>query len=210
MTSRCSLQSLSSLAVEVRHGPRNGGTKVLSAAAADLARVGSAISGATEAATATTRGMLPAAADEVSTQIAEFFAGHADQYRAVSAQAAAFHTAFVQAVKASAASYASAETANASLLQQATSASSSEIALIMGGTFNPQPTPGYVAAINSLFIQSNPNYTGYSPFGLYTPESGGVIPLVSGLTLDQSAVQGEIILINAIMNMSSAGPRVRV
>jgi hypothetical protein len=71
----------------------------------------------------------------------------------------------------------------------------------MGGTFNPQPTPGYVAAINNLYIQSNPTYTGFTPFGLYTPESGGVISLVSGLTLDQSVVQGEIILNNAIMNM---------
>jgi hypothetical protein len=176
------------------------GPDSLTAAASDLAEIGSAISGATDAASAATTGLLPAAADEVSTQIAEFFASHADQYRAVSAQAAAFHSAFVRAVEAGAASYANAEAANRSLLQQATDASGSEIALIMGGTFNPQPTPGYVAAINSLFIQSNPSYTGYSPFGLYTPESGGVIPLVSGLTLDQSVVQGEIILNNAIMN----------
>jgi hypothetical protein len=173
----------------------------MAVAASDLAGIGSAISDATDAASAATRGMLPAAADEVSTEIARFFASHADQYRAVSAQAAAFHNAFVRAVEAGAASYANGEAANGSLLQVATtSASGSEIALIMGGTFNPQPTPGYVAAINSLFIQSNPNYTGYTPFGLYTPESGGVIPLVSGLTLDQSVVQGEIILNNAIMN----------
>ena len=124
--------------------------------------------------------MLPAAADEVSAQIAEFFAGHADQYRAVTAQAAAFHSAFVRALDAGEASYASAEAANSSLLQQVTTnASGTDIALIMGGTFNPQPTPGYVAAINSLFIQSNPNYTGYSPFGLYTPESAGLLSLSS-------------------------------
>jgi hypothetical protein len=190
----------------------------LTAAASDLAEIGSAISGATDAASAATTGLLPAAADEVSTQIAEFFASHADQYRAVSAQAAAFHSAFVRTLEAGAAWYASAEAANAAPLRQlvgavnasaamtlghslvSSSASGSEIALIMGGTFNPQPTPGYVTAINSLFIQSNPSYTGYSPFGLYTPESGGVISLVSGLTLDQSVVQGEIILNNAIMN----------
>jgi hypothetical protein len=191
---------------------------LLAAAAGDLARVGSAISGVTDAASATTRGMLPAAADEVSTRIAALFAGYADEYQAVIVQAAAFHNAFVRAIGAGAASYAGAEAANASLLRQvvdavkapavtisghplvSTSASASEIALIMGGTFNPQPTPGYVAAINNLYIQSNPTYAGYNPFGLYTPESGGVIPLVSGLTLDQSVVQGEIILNNAIMN----------
>ena len=174
---------------------------LLTAAAEDLAKVGSDVAIATDAASAATRGMLPAAADEVSTQIAKFFASHGHLYRAVSAQAAAFHSAFVEALEAGAASYARAEAANGSLVQEVTTtASGSEIALIMGGTFNPQPTPGYVAAINSLFIQSNPNYTGYSPFGLYTPESAGLIPLVSGLTLDQSVVQGEIILNNAIMN----------
>ena len=125
------------------------GPDSLTAAASDLAEIGSAISGATDAASAATTGLLPAAADEVSTQIAEFFASHADQYRAVSAQAAAFHSAFVRAVEAGAAWYASTEAANAAPLRQlvgavnasaattlgplvSTSASGSEIALIMG------------------------------------------------------------------------------
>ncbi|BBZ42291.1 PE family protein [Mycobacterium conspicuum] len=162
---------------------------LLTAAARDLAGISSEISDASDAVRAATTGMPPAAADEVSALIVRLFAGHADQYRALSAQAAAFHGAFVRAVAAGATSYVSTEVANGS-----------DIALIMGGTFNPQPTPGYVSAINNLFIQSNPNYTGFTPFGLYTPESGGVLPLVSGLTLDQSVVQGEIILNNAIMN----------
>lgn len=47
----------------------------------------------------------------------------------------------------------------------------------MGGTLNSQPDPSYVTAINGADIQSNPTYTGYPPFGLYTPE-GGNIPFI--------------------------------
>ncbi|MGA7052417.1 MAG: PE-PPE domain-containing protein [Mycobacterium sp.] len=189
---------------------------VLVAAARDLAGVGSEIRVVTDSAAAATRQLLPAAADEVSTQIAALFAGYADEYRAVCAQAAVFHETFVRALETDAASYVSAEAANAGLMQAvdavnaaaaavvgrplvSTSVSTTGTALIMGGTFNPQPTPGYVAAINSLFIQSNPSYTGYNPFGQYTPES--VAPFYGALTLDQSIAQGRLLLNNAIMNM---------
>jgi hypothetical protein len=189
---------------------------VLVAAARDLAGVGSEIRVATDSGAAATRQLLPAAADEVSTQIAALFAGYADEYRAVCAQAGVFHEAFVRALETDAASYVSAEATNAGLMQAvnavnaaaaalvgrplvSASVSTTGTALIMGGTFNPQPTPGYVAAINSLFIQSNPSYTGYNPFGQYTPES--VAPFYGAATLDQSIAQGRLLLNNAIMNM---------
>jgi len=76
----------------------------------------------------------------------------------------------------------------------------SSIAFIMGGTLNAQPDPSYVAAINGLFIQPNPNFTGFNPFGLYTPE-GANIPGISGVTLAQSVAEGELILNNAIMGL---------
>lgn len=71
-------------------------------------------------------------------------------------------------------------------------------AFIMGGTLNPQPAPSYVTAINDAYIQSNSLFAGYTPFGLYTPE-GVNIPGISGLTLDQSVAQGQLILNNAIL-----------
>ncbi|WP_343600484.1 PE-PPE domain-containing protein [Mycobacterium sp.] len=72
------------------------------------------------------------------------------------------------------------------------------LAFIMGGTLNPQPDPSYVTAINDAYIQPNPAFTGYTPFGLYTPE-GVNIPGINGLTLSESVTQGEIILNNAIL-----------
>ncbi|MGB9303174.1 MAG: PE-PPE domain-containing protein [Mycobacterium sp.] len=107
------------------------------------------------------------------------------RYGMVSAQAAAFHDIFVRAMSVGAASYASAESAAAT-------------SFIMGGTFNPQPAPSYVAAINNAFIQSNPLFAGYTPFGLYTPE-GASLPFISGMTMDQSIVLGQTILNNAIL-----------
>ncbi|OBG27883.1 hypothetical protein A5764_02695 [Mycobacterium sp. 852002-51057_SCH5723018] len=60
------------------------------------------------AATATTE-ILPAAADEVSTEIASLFSAHAAGYQQLSAQAAVFHEQFVHALSAGASTYASAE-----------------------------------------------------------------------------------------------------
>ena len=185
----------------------------LVAAARDLTGVGSEIRVASDSATASMRQLLPAAADEVSTQIAAVFAGYADEYGAMTAQAAAFHDMFVRTLEAGAASYAGAEAANAGLMQAVAAVStwvdtvgdaplvsaSNTTALIMGGTFMPNPTPSYVAALNNLFIQPNPAYTGSTPWGLYTPESAG-LPFFGGMTLNQSIAQGQFILNNAIMN----------
>jgi hypothetical protein len=90
---------------------------LVTAAASDLADIGSAIGAANAAAVVPTTGMLAAAADEVSVQIAAVFGAHAQGYQALSAQAAAFHDAFVRALSTGAASYTAAEAANASPLQ---------------------------------------------------------------------------------------------
>ncbi|CPR11275.1 PE-PGRS family protein [Mycobacterium bohemicum DSM 44277] len=89
----------------------------VTAAASDLARIGSTVSTANAAALAPTTGVLAAGADEVSAGIAAVFDAHAQAYQALSAQAAGFHDQFVQLMNAGAGQYAAAEAANASPLQ---------------------------------------------------------------------------------------------
>ena len=87
--------------------------EMLTAAASQLQGIGTAITAQNEAAAASTTGVIPAAADEVSALTAAQFANHAQTYQAVSAQAAAMHEMFVRILSASAGSYASTEAANA-------------------------------------------------------------------------------------------------
>src|SRR5436305_482145 len=89
---------------------------LVTSGAAELAGIGSAVGAANAAAAVPTSGLLAAATDEVSVQIAAVFDAHAQAYQALSAQAATFHDEFVRALTAGAASYAAAEAANASPL----------------------------------------------------------------------------------------------
>jgi triacylglycerol lipase len=89
----------------------------LTAAATDLAGIGSSLGEANAAAAASTTRVLTAAEDEVSAAIAALFSAHGQGFQAVSAQAAAFHAQFMQALKSSAGSYASAEAANLAALE---------------------------------------------------------------------------------------------
>ena len=91
--------------------------ELMNTAATDLANIGSNLSAAHTAAAASTTGVIPAAADEVSASIAQLFSAHAQDYQASAGRAAAFHQQFMQNLTGSAGSYASAEAANASLLQ---------------------------------------------------------------------------------------------
>ncbi|CFR84317.1 PE PGRS family protein [Mycobacterium tuberculosis] len=65
----------------------NVAPQLVSTAAADAARIGSAINTANTAAAATTQ-VLAAAQDEVSTAIAALFGSHGQHYQAISAQVA--------------------------------------------------------------------------------------------------------------------------
>jgi hypothetical protein len=85
----------------------------LSAAAANLAGIGTTMSAQNAAAASPTTGVVPAAADEVSALTAAQFAVHAQLYQAVSAQAAAIHQLFVSTLDTSATSYAATEATNA-------------------------------------------------------------------------------------------------
>ena len=91
----------------------------LAASASDLAGIGSSLSEANVAATASTTRLIAAGGDEVSAAIASLFSRHGKAFQALSAQAAAFHDQFVQALRAGAGAYASTETTNTSpMLQQ--------------------------------------------------------------------------------------------
>jgi hypothetical protein len=85
----------------------------LTAAAANLEGIGSAMNAQNAAAAAPTTGVVPAAADEVSALTAAQFAAHAQMYQIVSAQAAAIHAMFVNTLGISARSYAATDAANA-------------------------------------------------------------------------------------------------
>lgn len=77
--------------------------EALAAAAADMAGIGSTLNAANVVAAVPTTGVLAAAADEVSTQVAALLSAHAQGYQQLSRQMmTAFHDQFVQALRASA------------------------------------------------------------------------------------------------------------
>jgi PE family len=97
----------------------------MTAAATDLANMGSALSAAHTAAATSTVAVIPAAADEVSAGIAHLFSQHAQEYQALAGRAAAFQEQFVQHLTSSAGSYAGAEAASAASLQSLSAAAGS-------------------------------------------------------------------------------------
>jgi PE family len=99
--------------------------ELIASAATDLANNGASLDAAHLTAAPPTVAVLPAAADEVSVGIADFFARHAQDYQARAGQAAAFHEQFVQSLSAGAGAYAAAEAANAAVLQPAAAAAGS-------------------------------------------------------------------------------------
>ncbi|WP_343710757.1 PE family protein [Mycobacterium sp.] len=86
--------------------------EALTAAAASLQGIGSAMSAQNAAAAAPTTGVVPAAADEVSALTAVQFASHAAVYQEFSTQAAAIHEMLVSTLATCGASYAATEAAN--------------------------------------------------------------------------------------------------
>jgi hypothetical protein len=105
----------------------------VTAAAIDLANIGSTLSEANAAAAASTTGVVVAAGDEVSAAIASLFSAHGQGFRALSTQAQAFHSEFVNLMNSGADAYLSTETANAE--QALTNAVGAPVqALLSGGT----------------------------------------------------------------------------
>jgi PE family len=87
----------------------------LAGAAGSLQSLGASFNAGNAAAAAPTTGVVPAAADEVSTVTAAQFAAHAQRYQTLSAQAAQIHQLLVDTLATSAASYGETEAANAAL-----------------------------------------------------------------------------------------------
>ncbi len=91
--------------------------EVMAAAATDVASIGSVVSTANRGVASATTGILAAAEDEVSAAIASLFSAHGQSYQVLSAQVAVFHARFEQALSGAGGAYATAEGANAALLQ---------------------------------------------------------------------------------------------
>ncbi|ORW34555.1 PE family protein [Mycobacterium palustre] len=96
--------------------------EALVTAASDLAGVGSMLNAANEAVAGPTAGVVAAAADQVSAQVAAFLSQHGLDYQRLSAQVSAFHERFVQALTAGAGAYAAAEANAARTLADAVDA----------------------------------------------------------------------------------------
>ncbi len=88
---------------------------LVTAAAEDLAGIGSALQRATTAAAAPTTEVLTAAADEVSAAISQLFGSYGREFQSLSAQAASYHTEFVRLLNGGAAAYVRAEITNAGM-----------------------------------------------------------------------------------------------
>ncbi|MCV7077477.1 PE family protein, partial [Mycobacterium szulgai] len=108
------------------------GAEAMSAAAGDLAGLAATLHSANAAAALPTSVLAAAGADEVSAAVASLFAGNAQAYQSLSAQAAAFHEQFIQSLNASARWYAAAEAANASPLQLLLDAMNAPTQLLLG------------------------------------------------------------------------------
>ncbi len=90
---------------------------VLETAAADVARIGSAVTAGHLAAAVPTTELAAAGADEVSEAIAALFGAHAQEYQAAAARAAAYSEQFVRALSAATASYSATEASIATSMQ---------------------------------------------------------------------------------------------
>jgi hypothetical protein len=128
--------------------------QLLADAASDLAGLGSTISTANATAAATTTGLLPAAADEISTEIAALFSTHGQRFQRLSAQVAAFHEQFVQSLGASANAYATAEASAVQTLRNAINAPAQAalghpLTVAVGHVESALPAGGGIQAVRS-------------------------------------------------------------
>ena len=169
--------------------------QLLAMAAADASAIGSALNEAKAAAAGPTTSVAAAAEDEVSAITAAFFGGFGQEYQALLQQATAFHDGFVAALAAAGNAYAQAEGEIAGTLGLTGGASSSSAVtavsnattsdpavsqiLFIGATGMPNPTPSYINAAFTLFMD-NPN-------NMYTAGPGALTPFFNAVTTAQGA-----------------------
>ncbi|KZS74061.1 hypothetical protein A4G29_14495 [Mycobacterium kansasii] len=137
--------------------------QMMTAAAADAARIGSAIGEANAAAAGRITAWVAAAADEVSAATATLFGSYAREYQAVMSQLAAFHDRFIQALTGAASAYLDTEAANAAaalntLTATTAPAASPTTALVMGGSGMPIPDAAFVSNVVGTYL--TPNFPG--------------------------------------------------
>jgi hypothetical protein len=116
---------------------------IVTAAAGNLAEIGSAMSAANAAAATPTTGLLAMANDEVSAAVTAVFSSHAQAYQNLGAQAAAFHDQFVSALNGGAGAYVATEVANAQ--QNLLNAVNAPAAALLG-----QPSPGAASVATAV------------------------------------------------------------
>ncbi|MCV7079208.1 PE family protein, partial [Mycobacterium szulgai] len=106
--------------------------EVLTSAATALGQVGSTLNAANLAAAVPTTAVLAQGADEVSAAVATLFAGHAQEYQALSTRLDAFHQQFVAALSSAGRTYAAAEAASANPLQSLLAAINAPTETLLG------------------------------------------------------------------------------
>lgn len=201
---------------------------LLLSAAAELARIRTALEGTQAAAAAPTTGVTAAGADEVSAAAAALFAKYGREFQAVSTQVGLFHQQLIRTLSAGAESYLAAEAltamplqagglldrisaCSATLLSQplAGTGASPPLAgastLIMGGTGNPVPDAAYLTNVYNAYIAPRIAPLTAIPTGLTTPEQGWPLTGFKSLTFDTSVAQGVEILKQAIAAQPSGG-----
>ena len=144
----------------------------VSAAAADVAGVGSTLRAAYSAVAGPTTAVVTAAGDEVSGAIASLFSACGKEFQALSAQLAQFHSQFVQALNAGAGAYASTEAASSGLLGN------------LGAVLHQRPglVPNVAVSADGLTLLK---------FGSATATSGtGDLAIAVGVNSTASAVNG--------------------
>ncbi|MHA7653304.1 PE family protein [Mycobacterium sp. ML4] len=201
--------------------------QVMAAAATELSGIGAAIGEAAATAAAPTTGLLTAAADEVSQAIANLFGAYGQEFQSISAQVGGLYQGLVQNLSAATNYYANADAINRAALLDSVTAGLyrpttpqvvppsfvENVAIAMGGTGMPIPTPAYLAAVNELFIARNippPPPPGYILSGLVTPEQLYPITGVRSLIFASSVQQGLQILDTAVRTQVDAGNHVTV
>jgi hypothetical protein len=148
---------------------------LLAEAAGQLRGIGSAVSAANMIAAFPTTGLVPAAADEVSTMTAARFAAYGQAYQAIGAHASLIHEQFVGALDASANSYATTEAANAT----------QTAGLLRGPAGAVRPAPGYSGHAGGYGGGYRGGYPGYGGGGY----RGSSMPAASALT-SETPVRG--------------------
>jgi hypothetical protein len=186
--------------------------KVMAAAAADVAAIGTTLDEATAAVAGRTTGVVAAAADEVSEAVANLFSAYGQEWRALIGRAAALHNAFAEALTAGGNAYANAEATGAAALAATggsmSTATDPPVTFVLGGSGTPIPPPDFVTNVVSKYVA--PNF----PVGLVQaltmpageyPDSG-----IKDLMQNISIARGVTALNNAIQQQLAAGNTVNV